>query len=85
MEAFNADVAHELNTPLATLISSCELALRKPRSNEELCEAMGSNLEDLHRLASIVGDMLFLSNADRGVPTRRAWAPSLGGSCRGSS
>ena len=78
MEAFNADVAHELNTPLATLISSCELALRKPRSNEELCEAMGSNLEDLHRLASIVGDMLFLSNADRGVPARRAWAPSLG-------
>lgn len=78
MEAFNADVAHESNTPLATLISSCELALRKPRSNEELCEAMGSNLEDLHRLASIVGDMLFLSNADRGVPARRAWAPSLG-------
>lgn len=78
MEAFNADVAHELNTPLATLISSCELALRKPRSTEELCEAMGSNLEDLHRLASIVGDMLFLSNADRGVPARRAWAPSLG-------
>ncbi|UDF37845.1 UNVERIFIED_ORG: heavy metal sensor histidine kinase (plasmid) [Shinella sp. XGS7] len=78
MEAFNADVAHELNTPLATLISSCELALRKPRSAEELREALGSNLEDLHRLASIVGDMLFLSNADRGVPARRAWTPSLG-------
>jgi len=78
MEAFNADVAHELNTPLATLISSCELALRKPRSAGELREAMGSNLEDLHRLANIVGDMLFLSNADRGVPARRAWAPSLG-------
>ncbi len=78
MEAFNADVAHELNTPLATLISSCELALRKPRSAEELREALESNLEDLHRLASIVGDMLFLSNADRGVPARRAWTPSLG-------
>lgn len=77
MEAFNADVAHELNTPLATLISSCELALRKPRSTEELRESMGSNLEDLHRLANIVGDMLFLSNADRGVPARRAWTPSL--------
>lgn len=77
MEAFNADVAHELNTPLATLISSCELALRKPRSAEELRDTMGSNLEDLHRLASIVGDMLFLSHADRGVPARRTWAPSL--------
>lgn len=78
MEAFNADVAHELNTPLTTLISSCELALRKPRNADELREALGSNLEDLHRLASIVGDMLFLSNADRGVPARRAWIPSLG-------
>lgn len=78
MEAFNADVAHELNTPLATLISSCELALRKPRSAEEMREALGSNLEDLHRLTSIVGDMLFLSNADRGVPARRAWTASLG-------
>lgn len=78
MEAFNADVAHELNTPLATLISSCELALRKPRNPEELREALGSNLEDLHRLTSIVGDMLFLSSADRGVPARRAWTPSLG-------
>lgn len=29
MEAFNVDVAHELNTPLATLISSSELALRR--------------------------------------------------------
>jgi len=77
MEAFNADVAHELNTPLATLISSCELALRKPRNAEELREALGSNLEDLHRLASIVGDMLFLSNADRGVPARRIGTPSL--------
>ncbi len=77
MEAFNADVAHELNTPLATLISSCELALRKPRSAEELCDALGSNLEELHRLASIVGDMLFLSSAHRGVPARRSWALSL--------
>jgi two-component system heavy metal sensor histidine kinase CusS len=29
LEGFNADVAHELCTPLATLISSTELALRK--------------------------------------------------------
>lgn len=77
MEAFNADVAHELNTPLTTLISSCELALRKERSDEELRETLGSNLEELHRLASIIGDMLFLSSADRGVPARRGWTASL--------
>ncbi|MGS0757382.1 histidine kinase dimerization/phospho-acceptor domain-containing protein, partial [Roseateles sp. GG27B] len=43
MEGFNADVAHELNTPLATLISSCELALRKSRDVAELRDVLGSN------------------------------------------
>ncbi|WP_019042598.1 heavy metal sensor histidine kinase [Comamonas testosteroni] len=77
MEAFNADVAHELNTPLTTLISSSELALRKPRSGPELQEALASNLEDLRRMAGIVADMLFLSNADRGVEARRTNVASL--------
>jgi two-component system, OmpR family, heavy metal sensor histidine kinase CusS len=77
MEAFNADVAHELNTPLATLISSCELALRRSRSAEELREVLGSNLEELHRMAGIIGDMLFLSHADSGSDARRERVDSL--------
>lgn len=77
MQGFNADVAHELNTPLSTLISSCELALRKSRDVEEMRDVLGSNLEDLHRMAGIIGDMLFLSNADQGVGARRSDVPSL--------
>ncbi|WP_027016202.1 heavy metal sensor histidine kinase [Comamonas composti] len=77
MESFNADVAHELNTPLTTLISSCELALRKPRSAVELREILSSNLEDLQRMAAIVADMLFLSHADQGRSARLALQPSL--------
>lgn len=77
LEAFNADVAHELCTPLTTLISSTELALRKNRSVGELREVLGSNLEDLQRLAGIVQDMLFLSQADRGAQARRVRVPSL--------
>lgn len=77
MEAFNADVAHELNTPLTTLISSCELALRKPRSAIELQDVLASNLEDLHRMAGIVADMLFLSHADRGTEARRTAVVNL--------
>ncbi|WP_120971733.1 heavy metal sensor histidine kinase [Comamonas sp. lk] len=77
MEAFNADVAHELNTPLTTLISSCELALRKPRNAEELRDILASNLEDLQRMAGIVADMLFLSHADRGEGARRTAVASL--------
>ncbi|TXI24874.1 MAG: heavy metal sensor histidine kinase [Roseateles sp.] len=77
MEAFNADVAHELNTPLSILIGSCEVALRRPRSLGELHEVLGSNLEELRRIAGIVGDMLFLSHAEQGVEARRAPPASI--------
>ncbi len=77
LEGFNADVAHELCTPLATLVSSTELAMRRPRTADDLRDVLGSNLEELHRIASIVQDMLFLSQADRGSVARRAPTPSL--------
>ena len=77
LEGFNADVAHELCTPLATLIGSTELALRKARDAGELRDVLGSNLEELQRVAGIVHDMLFLSQADRGASARRVPTPSL--------
>lgn len=76
MEGFNADVAHELCTPLATLIANNELALRRPEQ-ADMREVLASNLEELHRLTGIVNDMLFLSQADRGVGARRAPVLSL--------
>lgn len=79
LEGFNADVAHELRTPLATLIGETELALSRERSIAELREVLGSNLEDLHRLACLVNDMLFLSKADRGERARRQPVGSLAG------
>lgn len=77
MEAFNADVAHELNSPISILIGSCEVALRRPRSTEELRDVLASNLEELRRIATIVADMLFLSNAERGAVARRGPPQSL--------
>jgi two-component system heavy metal sensor histidine kinase CusS len=77
LEGFNADVAHELRTPLATLIGETELALSRERGIPELRDVLGSNLEDLHRLASLVNDMLFLSKADRGERARRSPVGSL--------
>ena len=70
-------MAHELCTPLATLIGSTELALRKARDADELREVLGSNLEELQRVAGIVHDMLFLSQADRGASARRVPTASL--------
>jgi len=77
LEGFNADVAHELRTPLATLMGESELALKGRYSADELRDVVASNLEELQRLSRLVNDMLFLSNADRGVKARGSWTPSL--------
>jgi two-component system, OmpR family, heavy metal sensor histidine kinase CusS len=77
LEGFNADVAHELRTPLATMIGQTEVELKRERSADELRETLGSNLEELHRLALIVNDMLFLSRADRGAKASPAPVASL--------
>lgn len=77
LEGFNADVAHELLTPLTTMISSAELALRKPRDEAELRETLGTHLDELQRMSGVVNDMLFLSRADRGARARREPAASL--------
>ena len=77
LEAFNADVAHELFTPLATLIGGTEVALRKAREADELRDVLGEHLEELQRMSLIVQDMLFLSQADRGAKARRETVQSL--------
>jgi two-component system, OmpR family, heavy metal sensor histidine kinase CusS len=77
LEAFNADVAHELRTPLANLIGQTELALSRERSPDALRETLASNLEETQRLSALVNDMLFLSQADRGAMARRGEPVSL--------
>lgn len=77
LEGFNADVAHELRTPLATLIGETEVALSRERSPESLRDTLLSNLEEMQRLSAMVNDMLFLSNADRGAVARRGAPVSL--------
>lgn len=66
LESFNADVAHELRTPLTNLIGQTQLGLSRRRSLAEMEELLGSNLEELARMTSIVNDMLFLSHAHAG-------------------
>lgn len=82
LESFNADVAHELRTPLANLIGMVEVELARPRSIEELRDALLSALEEARRVSAIVIDMLFLSQADRGAVARRSAPVSLANQVR---
>jgi two-component system heavy metal sensor histidine kinase CusS len=66
LESFNADVAHELRTPVSILIGQTQVALTRDRSVEQLQQTLQSNLEEFERLRVIVNDMLFLSRSDRG-------------------
>jgi len=77
LEGFNADVAHELRTPLANVMGQTEVALSRERTPEALRETLTSNLEEMQRLAALVNDMLFLSQSDRGAVARRGDAVSL--------
>jgi heavy metal sensor kinase len=66
MRKFNANVAHELRTPLAILQGENEVALRSDSMPEEIRAVLISNLEELGRLTRLVNDILTLSEAEAG-------------------
>ena len=67
MRKFNANVAHELRTPLAILQGESEIALRSNSIPEDIRAVLISNLEELGRLTRIVNDILTLSEAEAGA------------------
>ncbi len=70
---FVADASHELRTPLAMLRTELELALRRPRSHDELERALRSASEETERLSRLAEDLLLIARSDRGrVPVRRS-------------
>ncbi|PYC12669.1 two-component sensor histidine kinase [Pseudomonas jessenii] len=77
LESFNADVAHELRSPLTNLIGQTQVALTRGRSAEHYFEVLQSNLEELERLRSIINDMLFLASADQGNKATKLTSTSL--------
>lgn len=64
LSRFSGDLAHEMRTPIATLLGRTQVALSQPRSHDQLIEVLEGNVEDLERLARLVSDMLFLAYAD---------------------
>ncbi|MEW5756319.1 MAG: heavy metal sensor histidine kinase [Pseudomonadota bacterium] len=64
---FSADIAHELRTPVTTLMTQTQVALAQARTPDEYREILYSNIEEYERMTQMIGDMLFLAKADNGL------------------
>jgi signal transduction histidine kinase len=69
---FVTDASHELRTPLSLLTTELELALRRPRTNQELTRALESALEETHRLTRLAQDLLLLARTESRVDSARS-------------
>jgi heavy metal sensor kinase len=66
MRRFTADVSHELRTPLTAIRSVGEVGLRERRDEKAYRGIIGSMLEEVDRLASLVDRLLRWSRAETG-------------------
>jgi two-component system OmpR family sensor kinase len=64
LERYAESAAHELRTPLAVLTSELEVALRRPRTQEDWERIALASLEELRRMTRLVTALLELSRVD---------------------
>ncbi|MDR2081157.1 MAG: heavy metal sensor histidine kinase [Campylobacteraceae bacterium] len=62
---FSADIAHELRTPISSLLTQIQITLNHARDADEYKETLYSNLEELEKMSKMVNDMLFLSSCEQ--------------------
>lgn len=67
LEEFAGDLAHEMRTPVGTLLGRTQVALSKARTADQLREVLEGNVEELDRLKELISDMLFIARADHEV------------------
>jgi heavy metal sensor kinase len=65
LSQFSADLAHEIRTPLHTLLASNGQALNHPRSTVEYQELLASNMEEFERLKRMAENLMFLARAEQ--------------------
>jgi heavy metal sensor kinase len=66
-----ADISHELRTPVAALLTTLEVALRKPRKPEEYREVLAECRESGQQISQLVERLLTLARIDAGVDRLR--------------
>lgn len=65
---FSTDLAHELRTPLTSMLLQAEVTLAQERSLEVYQEVLGSSVEELERLGSLVERLLLLARTEAARP-----------------
>jgi signal transduction histidine kinase len=61
-----ADAAHELSTPVASMTTGAEIALRRDRSPDEYRRTLAQIIDEGRHLERMVDDLLLLARADSG-------------------
>ncbi len=67
LRRFTSDVAHELRTPLAAIRNVGEVGVQEKRGVEEYQDIIGSMLEEVIKLSSMVDTLLTLAHAESGA------------------
>lgn len=63
---FVADASHELRTPVAVIRNKAEVALLRPRSQDDYCRVLHSIHAETERLSHLITDLLALARGDEG-------------------
>ncbi|HWF39663.1 MAG TPA: ATP-binding protein [Candidatus Acidoferrales bacterium] len=63
---FTADASHELRTPVSVIRTSAELALSKPRAEDEYRETLSLILSETEKVSELIQQLLDLARADSG-------------------
>ena len=82
LSEFSSDLAHELRTPIGSLMTQTQVALSRTRSADEYREVLYSNSEEYERLARMISDMLFLAKSDNGLIVPRVESVDLAAEVR---
>jgi two-component system heavy metal sensor histidine kinase CusS len=64
LQDFSGDLAHEMRTPVATLLGRTQVALSQSRSTSYFQGVLEGNIEELDRLTLLISDMLFIASSD---------------------
>jgi two-component system heavy metal sensor histidine kinase CusS len=64
LSQFSSDLAHDMRTPLANVISSSQVTLSRTRTTDEYEALIDSNIEECERLQRMIESMLFLARTD---------------------